>query len=83
MKEFQAPLVYVISSMCARADYDSKNPLSVHLKLLEDDFDLQTLLNQNSKKDFKNLLAEFTLKSIVEYVFKINDIPFDVKMPSG
>lgn len=64
------PLAYKISSIFAREDYNKTNPLILRLKLLSEDINLQDLLNSNSQKDIKNLIAEFTPKSLAEYIAK-------------
>lgn len=62
------PLAYKISSICARVDYDKKNPLLIKLNFVGKNLDLQSLLNSNPKKDIKNLLSELVPKSLSEYL---------------
>lgn len=64
------PLAYKISSVFAREDYDKKNPLILNLKFLSEDINFQEFLNSNSQKDIKNLISEFTPKSLAEYITK-------------
>ena len=68
------PLAYQISSICARLSYSVKNPIVIKLDLVQKEFDLQSMLNLNPKKDIKNLIAEFIPKSLAEYILKINGI---------
>src|SRR5574344_892597 len=53
------PLAYMISSICARYDYNSTNPIIVKLKLLDDDVNFQQILNNNRKKQKKNIVSAF------------------------
>ena len=62
------PLAYKISSIFARENYNKTNHLILGLKLLAEDINFQELLNTNSQKDIKNLIAEFTPKSLAEYI---------------
>lgn len=64
------PLAYKISSIFAREDYNKPNPLKLNLKLLSEDINLQELLNLNSQKNVKNLIAEFIPKNLAEYIVK-------------
>lgn len=73
------PLIYKISSLCARLDYNKQKPIKLKLKFIPDDFDLQCLLNSNPKKDIKNLIAEVVPRSIAEYILGINKISPDEK----
>lgn len=77
------PLAYKISSICAREDYSKQKPLSIKLNLLDNkEFTsklFQEFLNDNSKKDIKNLLADFIPKSVVEYILNEMNINFDIK----
>lgn len=73
------PLAYKISSICARLDYNKAQPLKIKLNLLDKEINLQDLLNQNSKKDIKNLLSEFIPKSLAEYILSINSINTETK----
>lgn len=73
------PLVYKISSLCARLDYNSNSPLLIKLNLVNGDFDLQVMLNSNPKKDIKNLLSELVPKSFAEYILQDNRIKLDTK----
>ena len=69
----------MISSICAREDYSFNNPLVIKLNFLQAEIDLQELLNSNSKKDIKNLLAELVPRSLAEYILSINEIGLDTK----
>lgn len=73
------PLAYKISSICAREGYSKEKPLVIKLNFLQNDIDFQSLLNLNSKKDVKNLLADFVPRSLVEYILKINGIGLELK----
>lgn len=73
------PLAYKISSICARLDYNKSQPIKIKLNLLDKEMNLQDLLNQNSKKDIKNLLSEFIPKSLAEYILNINSINTETK----
>ncbi len=78
-KGVSGPLIYKISSLCARLDYNNKNPLKIKFELISKDFDLQNTLNSNSKKDIKNLLCKFIPKSMAEYILETNKISPDEK----
>lgn len=78
------PLIYKISSICARLDYSIKSPLKIILNLVQKDldtfkFEFQHLLNINSKKDIKNLVCEFVPKSLAEYILSVNGIDISLK----
>jgi predicted Rossmann fold flavoprotein len=74
------PLAYKISSICAREDFDREKPLKISLNFVDGvDFDLQNLLNINSKKDIKNLVSEFVPKSIAEFILEKINIKLDEK----
>ncbi|HPT41212.1 MAG TPA: aminoacetone oxidase family FAD-binding enzyme [Candidatus Gastranaerophilaceae bacterium] len=73
------PLIYKISSLCARLDYNRQNPLKIKLEFIPEDFDLQIALNSNVKKNIKNLLCEFVPKSMAEYILGLNNIKVDDK----
>lgn len=62
------PLSFIISSICARLEYSISKPLLIELNLMQDEIDFQALLNSNSKKDVKNLVAEFVPKSLAEFI---------------
>lgn len=76
------PLVYKLSSLCARFDYSRQNPLKIYLKLVDADFDLQSELNLNPKKDIRNLICEFVPKSFADYVLGRCKIALDTKCHS-
>lgn len=73
------PLVYKLSSLCARLDYSKTNPLLIKLKFVQEESDFQELLNKNSKKDVRNLVAQFVPKAFAEYILTSNDIAIDTK----
>lgn len=73
------PLAYKISSICARIDYNKRDPLKLKLNFLQNEIDLQGMLNLNPKKDIKNLISELATKSLAEYILKINGIMLDEK----
>lgn len=73
------PLVYKISSICARLDYSKSNPLLIKLNFIKEELDFQELLNSNSKKDVKNLIAQFVPKALAEYILISNGIGLDTK----
>lgn len=73
------PLAYKISSICARLEYNKDNPLLIKLNFIQKELDFQNLLNSNSKKDLKNLIAKFIPKSLVEYILKSNEIDTNIK----
>lgn len=66
-KGVSGPLIYKISSVCARMNYSNKNPLKIYLDFLPDNINLQKLLEENSKKDIKNLLCDFVPKSFAQF----------------
>lgn len=73
------PLAYKISSICARLGYSKQNPILINLDFMQKEFDFQSLLNSNSKKDIKNLLSQFVIKSLAEYILKKNNIDLERK----
>src|SRR5574344_122762 len=73
------PLAFKISSICAREDYNSNNPIILTIKLTSKSVNLQKLLNLNGKKDIKNIISELLPKSVAEYILKINNIPPELK----
>lgn len=75
------PLAYKISSICAREDYSRKKPLNVKLNLspFVSQLILQDILNNNSKKDIKNLVSEFVPRAVAEYILNLNKIKLDEK----
>lgn len=73
------PLAYKISSICARLDYNKENPLVIKLDFIKADFDFQSMLNSNSKKDIKNLISEFIPKSLSEFILEKNQINPETK----
>ena len=92
------PLAYKISSICAREDYDKKNPIKIKLDLIaatgkilnqvQDDVERETiwfqnLLNSNSQKDVKTLIAEFVPKSLAEYIVNQLHLPLKCHQVDG
>lgn len=73
------PLAYKISSICARLDYSKAAPLVLILDLLQENFDFQSMLISNPKKDIKNLVSELVPKSLAEYILVVNNIGLDTK----
>lgn len=74
------PLTYKISSYFARANYNKNNPIAIKLNLLNTDYQsFQDLLNQNAKKDLKNMISDFIPKSLAQYILELNDISSDIK----
>ena len=73
------PLAYKISSICARIDYNAKNPLNIKLDFAGEELNLQNLLNENSKKDIKNLVSDFVPKSLANYLLASNNINLEEK----
>jgi len=73
------PLTYKISSVCARLSYGVFNPLLIKLNFIHGDFDLQSLLNSNPKKDIKNLVSDYVPRSMAEFILKQNGIDLDEK----
>lgn len=78
-KGVSGPMVYKISSICARENFSKENPIFIKLKFLSDDVDFQKLLEENAKKDLKNLISEFMPKSFAEYVLNQAKIKLDKK----
>ena len=68
-KGISGPLIYKISSIYARKIL----PFKISLRLI-DEIDLQTELNNNSKKEIKNLLGNFIPKSLAVYILKTLNI---------
>ena len=73
------PLAYKISSICAREDYNKKNPIKIKLDFINKELDLQEILNSNPKKDLKNLIAEYVPKSLAAYILEKCNLPQDLK----
>ncbi len=73
------PLVYQISSVFARCEFSKSNPLKIKFNFIQGDIDFQKMLNENSKKDVKNLLSEFVPKSLANYIVKKCCTSFDIK----
>jgi predicted Rossmann fold flavoprotein len=73
------PLAYQISSFCARLNYSENNPLVVKLDFIQKEIDFQTMLNEYSKKNIKNILAEFIPKSLVQYILINANIDLEQK----
>ncbi len=69
-KGISGPLAYIVSSLCARCDYNKNNPIIMTLDFLEKDTDFQEILNSNSKKYVKNMLTAFIPKSFAEYILE-------------
>ncbi|MCQ2958070.1 MAG: NAD(P)/FAD-dependent oxidoreductase, partial [Candidatus Gastranaerophilales bacterium] len=62
-------------SLFLNKEYSYDNPLEISLKFVEDDnFNLQDLLNNNSKKKVSTLLAEFMPKSLVKIVLEQSNL---------
>ena len=68
-KGISGPLIYKISSIYARKIL----PFKISLKLIND-IDLQTELNNNSKKEIKNLLGAYIPKSLAVYILRTLNI---------
>lgn len=73
------PLAYKISSICAREEYSTQNPLLIQLDFLQEKINLQDMLNSNPKKDIKNLISELVPRSLAEYILHVNKINLDLK----
>ena len=67
------PLIYKISSLNAFSDF----PYKLNIDLCPKLNDLQKVLNDNSKKEIKNILSEFMPKKIAEYI--LAPIPINLK----
>lgn len=65
------PLAFIVSSLFAREDYSEKNP--IYLELNFHCGNLLELLNNNGKKDVKNVVSVFVPKSLAEYICKISN----------
>ncbi len=73
------PMPYKVSSIFAREDYSSENPIELSLKLISEDINLQKLLDENSKKDIKTLISNFVPKSFANYFLKMLNINSELK----
>lgn len=70
-KGISGPAIYKISSLKARNEF----PYQLTLRLIED-IDLQSLLNQNSHKEIKNLLGQFIPKALAVWILNnLNILP--------
>lgn len=77
-KGISGPLAYMISSLCARVDYNKDNPIVITLNFLDEDVDLQGILNDNPKKYIKNIVSAFVPKSVAEYILAKCEIDEDI-----
>ena len=68
-KGISGPLIYEISSVCAR----EKIPYKIYLTF-SDNFDFQKLLNDNPHKEIKNVVSQFIPKSFANYLLDFSDI---------
>ena len=57
------PLTFTLSSIYARRNF----PYTLNFELIENDYDLQSILNTNPHKDIKNILSEVLPKNFVKY----------------
>ncbi len=73
-KGISGPLIYTLSSIYARRKF----PYDLSLKLVED-IDLQTLLNENSNKEIKNLIGQIVPKSFANFL--LEDIGLAAETP--
>ncbi len=72
-KGFSGPLIYTVSSVCARKEM----PYKIHLKF-SNDFDFQKLLNSNPHKEIKNLLSQLVPKSFAQFLLIFINIDPDL-----
>lgn len=79
-KSLSGPLAYKISSVCAYENFPYKVTFNF-VKVSFEDFDKNLIekLNENSKKDFINIVSEFVPRSFAKYVFKKLDIEENIK----
>lgn len=68
------PLIYKVTSIFSRENYSSENPIKLTLNFVDSDFDLQKLLDKNSKKQILNLVSEFVPKSLAKQILSQNNI---------
>lgn len=70
------PLVYKVSSINAFSDF----PYELCIDLCPNLNDFQTVMNNNSKKEMKNILSEFLPKKVADYVLaeKLNTRACDI-----
>ena len=73
-KGISGPLIYEISSVFARKDI----PYDINLKFVPE-IDLQNILNENSHKEIKNILAQFIPKSLTQYLLNKLGISSELK----
>ncbi len=73
-KGVSGPLIYKISSLMAKEAF----PYNIYIDFVGD-IDFQDVLNKNSHKDIKNILAEFIPKSFAEFVLTKLHIAMDLK----
>lgn len=79
------PAVFALSSLVAFEDYGSKNPLPLFIDFVpdssKDEFlkQLFQLVQQNHKKNFKNILHTFIPESVVEVILNQQQIPPEKK----
>lgn len=79
-KGISGPLVYKISSLFARDDYNKNNPLSIILNFIgEKEFVLQQDLDKNAHKDILNLVSSYVPKSLAKLLLVQNNIDINKK----
>ncbi len=79
-KSLSGPLAYKISSICAYEKFPYKISFNfVNLSFEELDKELIKQLNQNSKKDFINIISEFIPRSFAKYLLQKSNINENIK----
>ncbi len=81
-KGLSGPLIFKISSIFAKENFNIQNPIKISLKFIDEmNFDkkFQETLNKNSKKDIKNILSDYIPQKLAEFLLKAINIPIDLK----
>ena len=77
-KGISGPLAYKISSVYSTENYVQNEPIKLFLHFVNNEkFNLQTLLNENSKKEIINLVTDFMPKSMAKLVLERNNIDIE------
>ncbi len=73
------PLIYKVTSIFSREEYNKNNPIKLYINFLNKDFNLQEYLDKNSKKQIINLISSFIPKSLAKQIFIQNNISEEKK----
>ena len=73
-KGVSGPLIYKISSLFAKDDYNKTSPLSVSLNFTGYDINLQNIFDKNPQKSILNTVTDFIPKSLAKILLSQNEI---------